>query len=70
MTIGEKHRNIAEAYVRNQKQHHARQTTIVRLERYTEEDEGPVNIGLHTEGESKFVRDESIIYDDLGESPF
>ena len=70
LTIGEKQRAIAEDYVRNQKQHHAQQTSIAWLERYTEEDEGPINIGLLSEGESKFVRDESKIYDVLAESPF
>ena len=70
LTIGEKQRTIAEDYVKYQKQHHAQQTSIAWLERYTEEDEGSVNVGLHSDGESKFVRDESTIYDVLGESPF
>jgi putative transposase len=32
LTVGERHRSVAEAYVNQQKQHHARQSTIASLE--------------------------------------
>ncbi len=41
MTIGERHRSVAEEYVRNQKEHHARQTTNRWLEHFAELEEGP-----------------------------
>ena len=70
LTIGEKQRTIAEVYVRNQKQHHAQQTDIAWLERYTEEDEGPLNVGLYSDGNQNIICDESTIYDAFGEYPF
>ncbi len=41
MTIGERHRSIAEDYVRKQKEHHAQQTTNRWLEYVDELEDGP-----------------------------
>ena len=46
LSLGEKQRPQAEAYVLNQKGHHQQQTTNSWLERYEDEDEGPTDIGL------------------------
>ena len=45
LTLGEKQRPQAEAYVLNQKIHHQQQTTNSWLERYENEDEGPPDTG-------------------------
>lgn len=42
-TLGENQRQKAEAYVRNQKEHHRQETTNEWLERSEEFDEGPAN---------------------------
>jgi putative transposase len=41
VTIGERYRSTAEAYVHRQKEHHRAQTANAWLERYTENDEEP-----------------------------
>lgn len=41
LSVGERQRAIAEAYVARQKEHHARQTANASLERADELDEGP-----------------------------
>ncbi len=46
LTLGEKQRPQAESYVLNQKAHHQQQTTNHWLERYNDEDEGPLDVGL------------------------
>lgn len=46
LSVGERQRPIAEAYVRNQKQHHAQQSTNAWLERADEYDEGPADSSL------------------------
>ena len=48
-TLGERQRAAAEAYVRNQKQHHAEQTINRWLELETHLDEGPSDKGLPSE---------------------
>jgi putative transposase len=49
LSIGESQRPIAEAYVRNQKQHHAQQTTNTWLEKITVPDDGPTDPGLQSD---------------------
>jgi putative transposase len=68
LTVGEKQRPIAESYVRSQKQHHSEGFTNARLERHTEEDEGPDDM-QPGEG-SRFVRDGIEKYEELGKFPF
>jgi|SaaInlV_200m_DNA_2_1039689.scaffolds.fasta_scaffold09593_3 putative transposase len=46
LSVGEKQRSIAIAYVKNQKKHHAEENTNAWLERYDELDEGPTDFGL------------------------
>ncbi|MGB8648871.1 MAG: IS200/IS605 family transposase [Anaerolineae bacterium] len=46
LSVGERQRAIAEAYVANQKTHHANQTTNTWLEHDSEFDEGPADAGL------------------------
>ena len=70
LTIGDKQLSIAENYVRNQKTHHANQTINGWLERYAEGDEGPVVVEPCEDDQMKFVREETGIYDVLGDSPF
>jgi REP element-mobilizing transposase RayT len=70
LTVGEKLRSIAENYVRNQKQHHAEKNTNGWLERYAEEDDGPINDEMDSGGKSGFVRDQPGNYDLLGDRPF
>jgi len=70
LTVGEKQRSIAENYVRNQKQHHAEQTTNGWLERNVEEDDGPADVMLDADDATIFVRDESGDYGVLDDLPF
>ena len=46
LSVGEKQRSIAIAYVENQKKHHTEENTNSWLERYDELDEGPIDFGL------------------------
>jgi REP element-mobilizing transposase RayT len=62
LTLGERQRPDAEAYVRNQKIHHAQQTYIQWLERDSDLDEGPSDIGLKTGEYHSLVRDERASY--------
>lgn len=69
LSLGERQRSQAELYVRNQKQHHAQETTNSWLERYTELDEGPREIGVVVDGVPAVMREESPVYN-LDEFPF
>jgi len=67
LTVGEKQRSIAEAYVLSQKQHHAENTSNSWLERCSEEDEGPSNfLGTH----DRMIRDKKPIYSQMEGPPF
>ena len=46
LSLGERQRPDAEAYVRDQKAHHSRQGANAWLERHAEFDEGPTHAGL------------------------
>lgn len=70
LTLGESQRAKAIAYVQNQKQHHELQTTNVWLERYSEFDEGPPDIGIGIDDVSDMIRERQAAYDFLGEPPF
>jgi putative transposase len=67
LTVGEKQRLVAEAYVRTQKQHHAENTTNAWLERYSEENEGPA---AYCESPSGAIREKGSDYRFPGEPPF
>jgi putative transposase len=69
LSIGERQRAIAEAYVENQKQHHGEQTTNAWLERAEEFDEGPPEIDLLYERSPQAIRETKIVYHLLGEPP-
>jgi putative transposase len=67
LTVGEKQRTIAEAYVLNQKQHHAENTSNSWLERYSEEDEGPSN---SSDTHARTIHEEKPIYNQMEYPPF
>lgn len=66
MSLGERQRPLAEAYVHNQKQHHANQTTIQWLEYVSKVDEGPADMGMAT----TILRERQEEYHAWGELPF
>lgn len=72
LTLGERQRAVAEAYVRNQKQHHGRQTTNSWLERMDEFDEGPADEGIDPSRIPPILRESDVVYNVIGidESPF
>jgi len=70
LSVGERQRSIAEAYVLKQKQHHAQQTTNVWLEQADELDEGPTGTGLKVDQSASLMRESTSAYDVWGEPPF
>ncbi len=66
LSLGEKQRPFAEAYVINQKQHHERQTTNSWLERMADYDEGPAELNK----KSGLVRESGPIYEVGDDFPF
>lgn len=62
-TYGERQKFIVEAYIINQKQHHAAQTTNPWLEHTTEHDEGPNEIVI----QQASLREETTEYNAFGE---
>jgi len=70
LTVGERHRPIAEEYVENQKRHHEQQTTNGWLEYYTQYDEGPDETGITPGPVPAIIREEQETYDAWGEPPF
>jgi putative transposase len=70
LSLGERQRPQAEAYVRGQKEHHRDQTTNVWLERTDALDEGPADGVVRPDLERLGLREEGAIYDVLGEPPF
>ena len=70
LSLGERQRPAAEAYVANQKQHHDQQTTNAWLERYAEFDEGPDDVGITPCPVPSIVREHRAMYDAWGEPPF
>ena len=58
LTVGEKHRMIAQAYVEGQKNHHAAGSTMAALEYCAEIDEGPADTGLAIDAVPAIVRDD------------
>ena len=70
LSLGGRQRAEAEAYVADQKRHHEHQTDNAWLERYTEFDEGPEEVGIVSEGVPPILREEETPYDAWGEPPF
>jgi putative transposase len=70
LSVGERQRPIAEAYVLNQKRHHAHQTTNGWLEQADELDEGPSETGLDANQTPVALREPAAKYHPLGEPPF
>jgi REP element-mobilizing transposase RayT len=62
LTVGERQRPIAEEYVRRQKEHHQRETTIAWLERVDEFDDGPPDVDDDASAATKVLREESAVY--------
>ena len=59
LSVGEKQRSIAVAYVENQKKHHAESTTNAWLEAASEYDEGPKDGGIQAD---KKIKENQAVY--------
>lgn len=70
LTLGERQRPSAEAYVTAQKQHHRIPETNAWLERCEEFDEGPVDSGITVEYVPTTVRESDVLYLPGDEFPF
>jgi len=70
LTLGERQRSRAEAYVAAQKHHHRTQNTNAWLERCAEFDEGPRDAGIVVEGVPAVVREPGANYASNDEFPF
>jgi putative transposase len=70
LSVGERQRAIAEAYVEKQKQHHEQQTTNVWLEQSAELDEGPTETGISPAQSTYALRETRRGYHVIGEPPF
>jgi putative transposase len=70
LTLGERQRGDAEAYVRNQKQHHQDSKLNSWLEYYSQLDEAPINKGLLPGRKSSGIREEGELYQSFGEPLF
>ncbi len=67
LTVGERHRAVAVAYVENQKAHHQEKTVINWLERDDDLDE---NSTATVSPEELAIREHQGVYEDLTELPF
>ena len=71
LSLGERQRPQAEAYVMHQKTHHSQGSVTAWLERDAEYDEGPTDTGLVVGPvPSVVVRELRVVYSVEGESPF
>jgi REP element-mobilizing transposase RayT len=70
LSLGERQRPSAEAYVNWQKQHHEAQTTNPWLEQHTEFDEGPRDVGITPGAVPAVIREQGATYDAWGEPSF
>ena len=70
LSVGERQRSIAEAYVLNQKQHHAQQSTNAWLEQADDLDEGPADEGINMDQSKSIIREVTSLYEQWGEPPF
>jgi putative transposase len=70
LSLGERQRPLAEAYVADQKKHHEGKTANAWLERYDEFDEGPREFDTTPSTVSSGLRETGGAYDSRGEAPF
>jgi len=70
LSLGERQRPDAEAYVRDQKRHHEQQTTNAWLERTAEVDEGPVMAETSRDARGSIVREATSGYTPSDDLPF
>ncbi|OIO90588.1 MAG: hypothetical protein AUK03_12680 [Anaerolineae bacterium CG2_30_64_16] len=70
LSLGSRQLADAVAYVRRQKEHHRDNTTIPWLEHDADEDEGPEDTNVMGKRPVPSVREEEVVYNVLGESPF
>ena len=70
LTLGERQREKAEAYVRNQKEHHSKETTNIWLERCAEYDEGPQEQGIEQEIVPHIIRESRATYQTMDKNEF
>jgi len=70
LSLGERQRSDAVAYVQDQKAHHAQQATNAWLEQCTDLDEGPLAIGLAPELVPAAVHERQAAYQAWEEMPF
>ena len=68
LSVGERQKPIAIAYVQSQKEHHKQRTTNVWLERCTDMDEGPSDYRITIDAISSGIREQQEIYEPMGES--
>jgi putative transposase len=69
LSLGERQRPQAEAYVHKQKDHHEQETTMAWLERFAEFDEGPNDTGLAVKEIPAVLRETAVAYS-LNDAPF
>jgi REP element-mobilizing transposase RayT len=70
LTLGQKQRAGAEAYVWGQKEHHQQRTTIAWLERSADVDEAPPECSLRADPPVPAIREAGADYEALGEPAF
>ena len=71
LTLGQRQKPAAEAYVKNQKEHHRAGTAVEWLERSSEIDEGPDDLSsLAASQPVPAIRESLLAYDVLGEPAF
>jgi hypothetical protein len=70
LSLGSRQLAGAVEYVRRQKEHHCDNTTMAWLERYADDDEGPEDTNVMGKRPVPGVREEGVVYDVMGESPF
>ena len=70
LSLGERQKPVAEAYVRNQKAHHRDGTTNSWLERVSELDEGPTILAATNNDDSGLLREQQAPYVVVPEPPF
>ena len=70
LSLGSRQLADATEYVRRQKEHHRDNTTMAWLERDADDDEGPEDTSVMGKRPVQAVREEGVVYDVMGESPF
>jgi REP element-mobilizing transposase RayT len=68
LSVGERQKSIAIAYVQSQKEHHKNTTTNAWLERCVDIDEGPSDSVTALSAVASSIRDQQEIYELMGES--